>query len=138
MLPQTIQEIVEEIGHPKAMAFVSEFGGQEFKFPRTEASDMWHAIVEVIGERETRKLSNKFAGEGAVYIAMCTRAIRLERNRRMIIRYNELLDQGQSANGAVSIIVREFRPINCRQVQRIVNEPMPDEQPIKLMQGQLF
>lgn len=138
MLPPTIQSIVELIGHAKAMALVSEFGGQEIKFPRTEASDTFHALVEVIGLPATRKLGAALNAEGYIYIAMCTRPLKLERNRNLIKRYDQLLAEGHSGRGAVSILVREFRPINCRQVERIVNAPMPEAQPIKHLQGQLF
>lgn len=128
MLPPIVQEIVDLIGHSKAMAFIREFGGQELKFPRTGASDSWHYIAEVIGVKATNKLGDTFGNQGYIYIPMCTRPMKLERNRHMIQRYDALLKEGHSARGAVQILVREFRPINHRHVERIVNSPMPEAQ----------
>lgn len=134
MLPPTIQEIVDLIGHAKAMALVREFGGQEIKFPRTDVSDTWHALAEVIGNKATKRLGDAFGNHGYIYIAMCTRPLKLERNRRLIMRFDELLSTGHSARGAVSILVREFRPINHRHVERIVNSPMPEAQAVSSQQ----
>ena len=62
MLPEVIQEIVRLVGHSHAMALVHAFGGQELRIPKTEASDTWAALVEVIGEPATRKLAAGLGG----------------------------------------------------------------------------
>jgi hypothetical protein len=137
MLPKVIEEIIRIIGHGKAMELVREFGGQEMRIPRTESSDTWAALVEVIGEHATRALSDAFAGSEAIYIAQCTAAIKAERNRLMISRYESLLKDGHSGRGAVSVLVREFKPISNRWVEQIVNSPVP--MPTKYeAQGELF
>lgn len=135
-LPQVIQEIVRLIGHGPAMALVREFGGQEPRIPKAEGSDTWAALVEVIGEPATRLLARAFGGE-PLYIALCDKALKADRNRRMIARYEKLLRQGHSSRGAVSVLVREFRPICNRQVEKIVNAPLP-EAPGVAVQGVLF
>ena len=124
-LPVVVQEIVGIIGHGPAMELVRAFGGQELRVPKTDASDTWAALVEIIGEPLTRALAAVFGGE-PVYIALCDRALRHDRNRNMIARYEKLLGQGHSSRGAVSVLVREFRPISNRQVEKIVNSPLPE------------
>ena len=136
-LPVVIQEIIALIGHGKAMALVREFGGQELRIPRGEGNDIWAGLVEVVGESATIALSKAFGGADPIYIALCDRALKADRNRRMISRYEALLRDGHSGRGAVSVLVREFRPISNRQVEIIVNSPMPEPTGFGL-QAQLF
>jgi len=136
-LPAVIQEIVGIIGHGKTMALVGEFGGQELRVPKTEGGDTWAALVEVIGEPAMKALSARLGGGEPLYIALCDRAIKADRNRRMIARYEKLIKQGHSSRGAVSVLVREFRPISNRQVEKIVNSPLPEPSGVT-KQGQLF
>ncbi len=136
-LPAVIQEIIRLIGHGKAMALVREFGGQELRIPKAEGNDTWAALVEVIGEVATVALARVYGGADPIYIALCTRALLADRNRRMIARYDQLLKDGHSGRGAVSVIVREFRPISNRQVEKIVNSAIPEPTGLSL-QAQLF
>lgn len=124
-LPVVIQEIIRYIGHSHTMELVQAFGGQELRIPKTESSDTWAALVEVIGERATRQLVAGMAGGEPIYIALCARAVKADRNRRLIARYDQLLREGHSGRGAVSILVREFAPISNRWVETIVNAPVP-------------
>ncbi len=135
-LPAVIREIIRLIGHGPAMALVREFGGQELRIPVTDASETWAALVEVIGEQATNALCAALAGE-TIYIALCAEAVRAERNRAMIARYDALLAEGHSGRGAVSVLVREFRPISYRQVEKIVNGALP-ETDCPMLQGALF
>ena len=137
MLPEVIQEIVRLIGHSHAMALVLAFGGQELRIPKTEMSDTWAALVEVIGEAATRKLSAGLGGGEPIYIALCARAVKADRNRRLIERYDDLLREGHSGRGAVSVLVREFAPISNRWVEKIVNAPMPEVAGLQI-QAELF
>lgn len=137
MLPEVIQEIVRLIGHSHAMALVQAFGGQELRIPKTDVSDTWAALVEVIGEAATRKLAAGLGGGEPIYIALCARAVKADRNRRMIERYDDLLRGGHSGRGAVSVLVREFAPISNRWVEKIVNAPMPEVVGLQV-QAELF
>ena len=137
MLPEVIQEIVRLVGHSHAMALVHAFGGQELRIPKTEASDTWAALVEVIGEPATRKLAAGLGGGEPIYIALCARAVKADRNRRMIERYDDLLREGHSGRGAVSVLVREFAPISNRWVEKIVNAPVPEVAGLQI-QPELF
>lgn len=138
LLPPSIQEIVRLVGFGKAMALVREFGGQEMPIPRTERGAAWAALVELIGEPATRTLTAAIpSGHEKIYIALCYRAMKADRNRRMIARYDELLAAGHSGRGAVSVIVREFGPISYRQVEAIVNSPLPPQE-VAVAQGALF
>lgn len=136
-LPAVILEIIDVIGHGKAMALVHEFGGQELRIPKTDSSATWAALAEVIGERAMERLSAAFGGGEPLYIALCTRALQQDRNRKMIARYDSLLRESHSSRGAVSILVREFRPISYRQVEKIINSPLPAPTQVA-EQGQLF
>ncbi len=135
-LPRIIQEIVDLVGHGKAMALVDAFGGQELRIPRTEASDTWAALAEIIGERAMKKLAESFGGGEPIYIAFCDAALRADRNRRMIARYESLLRDGHTGGGAVSVLVREFR-LSYRQIEKIINAPLPEPSGVA-EQGQLF
>lgn len=135
-LPAVIQEIVRLIGYGRAMDMVREFGGQELRIPRAEGCSTWAALVEVIGERSTRKLAAEIGIEREIYIARCERALKQERNRKMIARYEKLLHTGHSGRGAVSVLVREFHLSN-RQVEKIVNSPLPEAETLS-MQRALF
>ena len=136
-LPAVIEEIIALIGHGKAMALIGEFGGQELRIPKTDSSDTWAALAEVIGEPAMKLLSESFGGDEPIYIALCHRALVADRNRRLIARYEALLAEAYSSRGAVSILVREFRPISYRTVEKIVNSPMPEPSGVAL-QAQLF
>lgn len=135
-LPAVVQEIIRHVGHGHAMALVREFGGQNMRLPKGEGGDTWSALVEVIGERSTKALCAAFGGE-EVYIALCDRALKRDRQRKMIAKYEKLIKQGHSSRGAVSVLVREFRPISNRQVEKIVNSPLPEPSGVT-KQGQLF
>ncbi len=135
-LPSVIQELVALIGHAKTMALVQEFGGQELRIPRTEASDTWAALAEIIGEPAMKGLAKYFGGGEPIYIAFCDAALRADRNRRMIARYESLLRDGHTGGGAVSVLVREFR-LSYRQIEKIINAPLPEPSGVA-EQGQLF
>ena len=135
-LPPVIQEIIRHIGHGHAMALVREFGGQDLRIPKADGSDLYAALVEVIGERATKALCAAMGGE-EIYIALCHHAMKHDRNRRMIAKYDKLLKQGHSSRGAVSVLVREFRPISNRQVEKIINSPLPEPSTVAV-QAQLF
>ena len=136
-LPTVINEIIGIIGHGRAMSLVHEFGGQELRIPKTEGGDTWAALAEVIGEKAMVALAKHLGGGEPLYIALCQQALKQDRNRKMIARYDSLLRESHSSRGAVSILVREFRPISYRQVEKIVNSPLPAPTMVA-EQGQLF
>lgn len=135
-LPAVIQDIIGVIGHAKTMALVQEFGGQELRIPASDASDTWHALAEVIGERAMERLSKAFAKEGKIYIAFCQKALRDDRNRKIVARYEKLIKEGHTSYGAVSILVQEVR-LSYRQIENILNAPLPEPSAVA-EQGQLF
>ncbi len=134
-LPPVIVEIIRLIGHGKAMALVHEFGGQNLRFPKGEGGALWAALVECIGERATRALCAALGGE-EVYIAFCLLALKQDRNRKMIARYEKLIKQGHSSRGAVSIMVQEYK-LSYRQIEKIINAPLPEPSTVAV-QAQLF
>jgi Mor family transcriptional regulator len=134
-LPPVIGEIIRLIGHGKAMALVHEFGGQNLRFPKGEGGDLWAALAEVIGEHATKALCAALGGE-EVYIAFCLLALKQDRNRKMISRYEKLIKQGHTSRGAVSVLVREHK-LSYRQIEKIINAPMPEPSTVAL-QAQLF
>ena len=106
------------------MALVREFGGQDLRIPKEAGRDTWEAFAEIIGESATKALAAEMGGAD-VYIALCHNALKRDRNRKMIAKYEKLIKQGLSGRGAVSVLVREFRPISYRQVENIINSPLP-------------
>lgn len=136
LLPPVIREIVRLIGHGAAMALVHEFGGQDLRIPKTDASATWAALAEVIGEPAMKTLARAFGGE-QLSIALCANSMKVDRNRKMVARYEALLGEGHSSRGAVSVLVREFRPISYRTVEKIVNSPLPAVE-AAAVQGALF
>ena len=136
-LPPTIQTIVGIVGHSHAMALVRELGGQSFRFPARKQGEKWEILVEIIGPRAAGALVDHFDGE-EVYIALCAKAVRDDRHREMIARYDALLTEGHSGRGAVSVLVQEFRPISYRAIEKIVNGPMPGAVSELVTQGALF
>lgn len=135
-LPTVVQDLIGIIGHARTMALVREFGGQNLRIPRSDSSDTWAALAEVIGEPATRQLCAAIGLEREIYIARCEQALKQDRNRKLIARYENLLREGHSGRGAVSILVREFR-LSYRMVEIIVNSPLPEPSTVT-MQGQLF
>lgn len=137
-LPATIQTIVGLIGYGQTMALVGDLGGQDFRFPAagSRQSANWEHLFELVGPRDADRLVRHFDGS-EVYIAQCHRALKADRNRKMIARYDALLQDGHSSRGAVSVLVREFKLSN-RQVEKIVNGPMPSAAPEMVAQGSLF
>lgn len=137
-LPATIQTIVGLIGYGQTMALVGDLGGQDFRFPTagSRKSANWEHLVELIGTRDADRLVRNFDGS-EVYIARCNQALKADRNRGMIARYDTLLQEGLSSRGAVSVLVREFRLSN-RQVKKIVNGPVPTAAAEMVAQGSLF
>lgn len=125
-LPAGIQEIIRAIGPGPAMVLVQTFGGQEIRIPRSAGSEAWAVLVEAIGEASTRQLAAALGGGDPIYIALCMRALKADRNARMIARYDALLGEGNSGRRAVAQLVREFAPISYRQIETIVNSALPD------------
>ena len=135
-LPGNAQLIVDAIGFNSAMAFIRETGGRHFRFPVGKGSAQWEHLVELVGEKAAEKLIRLFGGTD-MYIPCCYRAIKAERNRRLVTRYESLLKQNYSARGAVDILVPEFG-ISNRMIFIIVNGPAPAQMPEMAEQGQLF
>lgn len=135
-LPAVIQWLVETIGHGHTMALVREFGGQELRIPMAEGSDTWAALAEVIGDRAMKQLAAEIGIEREIYIAKCERALKQDRNRKIIARYDKLLRDGHSGRGAVAVLVREFK-LSYRTIENVINAPLPEPSTV-MQQAQLF
>jgi len=137
-LPEIVQRLVGLIGHTKTMALIDEFGGQTIRFPRDETTALFESLVETIGRTATLTLGAELGGWQADerYIPFCRDAIRADRNRAIINRYDALLAGGHSCRGAISVLVREHKLSN-RQIQKIVNQPLPAPSEAAV-QGALF
>jgi len=105
------------------MTLVDDLGGQDFRIPVCRDAEQLEHLVELIGPRAADRVRQHFAVQ-EIYIARCDAALRAERNRRLIARYEALLAEGLSSCSAVTVVVREFRLSN-RQVEKIVNGPSP-------------
>lgn len=136
-LPAGIKSIVDVIGHTKAMLLVGVFGGGWIVFPRQPGSDTWRELADLIGEADTQRLGVAFGGaNNRMYIAKCAAALRAERNKAIIGRYDELLGLGNSGNKAVAAMVKEFY-LSYRQLENIINAPVPESNDLD-KQAELF
>lgn len=93
-LPSTILEIVEVIGFANTEKLVRKLGGAcvrfscgQFYFPK---------VVEAVGIENAKLLRHYFGGKQAPYIPRCAEALRILRNQRFIMAFEQLKNQGMS------------------------------------------
>lgn len=125
-LPPMIREFVRLVGHAKTMRLVADFGGTRLRMTDSEDHPDHQALIESIGAKATKALTAAFKAEGEVYVAKCDRALRDDRNRRIIQRYDELLKGGYSSPAAAQVLAREHR-LSYRTIETVVNTQSPDQ-----------
>lgn len=120
-LPKTAIELVNLIGFPAAMELIRALGGRTVTFPKGKRAD-WQSqrefIVEIVGEADATALAEYFDGV-PVYIPRCAKALRAERNRRIISVYDVSIRQA-SGRAAVAAIAENFG-MTERNVYLILN-----------------
>lgn len=116
-------ELAQLIGWEPAREFVRAFGGDDFRFPKTEESEKFAALAEVVGTEAARKLAKALGGTEQ-YIAKGDRELRAERNRALIARFDHLTTvERYSRRSAVSLLVREFHLSN-RAIDKVIDQPV--------------
>ncbi|MBF7689598.1 Mor transcription activator family protein [Acinetobacter pollinis] len=88
-LPETLRLIVQLTDYRTALALSSEFGGSEYKFPRSTNVTESHELAEFIGFNNLKKLAQFWNGE-MVYIPKPDRYINYLRDERIKQELREL------------------------------------------------
>ncbi|MFK5892849.1 MAG: Mor transcription activator family protein [Pseudomonadota bacterium] len=95
-LPETIKEISEVIGLPKALAIVAVRGGEDFKIPKKVTPDHW--LVDIVGIDSFKKLSDYYSGEN-ICIPQC-------KNIAMLITDSQIL--ADSEHMSHNLLARKY------------------------------
>lgn len=88
-LPEKLKLIVQLTDYRTALALASEFGGSEYKFPRSNNVTESHELAEFIGFNNLKKLAQFFNGE-IIYIPKPDRHINFLRDERIKQELREL------------------------------------------------
>lgn len=88
-LPATARQLVEIIGLDATIELVKAEGGNELRIPDVVggASRMWARLQEIIGDEAATSLVERCRHTG-VYVPMCVAALRAERNRDILARFD--------------------------------------------------
>lgn len=88
-LPATARELIEIIGLDATIDLVKMYGGDELRIPLVVDgnSHMWAALAEAIGRDAAMRLVERCKAT-TIYVPMCVSALRSERNRDIIRRYD--------------------------------------------------
>lgn len=120
-LPETARVLIALIGYTAAMALIQAFGGRSMYFShgkRPEGKDQHRRVAEIVGEAAAGTLARHFNFDKA-YIPRCVKALRAERNRRIIEEF-DIVARETSARAAVAAIA-ERHGLSDRRVWDIVN-----------------
>lgn len=124
-LPATARRIAELIGLPATLRLVEAFGGLELRLSQgIQASGMarFAEVAEVIGEDHARRLAREFR-QGRVTVPLCHAAIRAAQAEAIRQEFDRLtLTDGWTGTDAVRHLVRQYRPISQRTVERYLAE----------------
>lgn len=122
-LPATARRIAEVIGLPATIRLVEAFGGLELRLSQgIQASGMarFAEVAEVIGEDNARRLARHFR-QGRVAVPLCHAAIRAAQAEAIRQEFDRLTLAGWTGTDAVRHLVRKYRPISQRTVERYLS-----------------
>ncbi|MCK6396050.1 Mor transcription activator family protein [Zoogloea sp.] len=123
MLPPIIEQLVSLIGIEAVQALVeARLLGYRQRVGRSRDCEWWREWSDVVGDGAADTVMQAWAGED-IYFPACYDAVRLERNRQIVARYDALIADGTSARRAVRQLCRAFR-LSDRQIESIVNRPV--------------
>lgn len=119
-IPVGLSDIEALIGMNKVLILSREYGGQEVIFPKIPGgSQLWNELEILIGYEETKRLGHH-CGANPVYIPMLSRFEKMERNRKVIQRFDELLPVLGSGRKAMNAVAKEFG-MSDRWVRTLIN-----------------
>lgn len=122
MLPPIIEQLVSLIGIEAVQALVeARLLGFRQRVGRSRDCEWWREWSDVVGEGAADAVMRAWAGE-EIYFPACFDAVRDERNRQIVARYETQISEGVSARRAVRQLCRAFR-LSDRQIESIVNRP---------------
>ncbi len=123
MLPPIIEQLVSIVGIEAMQALIeARMLGFRQRVGRSRDCEWWRDWADVIGEGHADAVMKVWAGED-VYFPACFDAIRDERNRQIVARYEAMLAEGMSSRRAIRQLSRAFR-LSDRQIETIVNRPV--------------
>lgn len=123
MLPPIIEQLVSLIGIDAVQALVeARLLGYRQRVGRSRDCEWWREWADVVGDGAADTVMHAWAGED-IYFPACYDAVRAERNRQIVARYDALIAEGTSARRAVRQLCRAFR-LSDRQIESIVNRPV--------------
>lgn len=93
-LPPIVLEIVDIIGFPETEKLVRKLGGASVRF--SCGRFYFPKVVEAVGIENAKLLRHYFGGKQAPYIPRCAEALRILRNQRFKIDFEQLKRQGMS------------------------------------------
>ena len=122
MLPPIIEQLAGIIGIEAVNALMeARLLGYRQRIGRTQDCEWWREWADVIGDGPTDAVMRQWGGDH-VYFPACSDAIRNERNRQIVARYDTLLASGLSARRAIRVMCREYG-LADRTLEKIVNRP---------------
>lgn len=133
-LPPVIRDLVSLIGIEAVVLLLeAQMLGCEWRISKTRDSDWYREWSDIIGDGLADKVVVSWGGQD-IYFPNCKAALIAERNRKMIVRYEQLLGEGQSSRRAVRQLCRSFK-LSDRTVEKIINSPVPDATPQEVQLG---
>lgn len=134
-LPPIIQQLISIVGIEAVHALLAaRLLGFKQRVGRSRQCEWFRDWSAVIGEELADAVMHTWRGQ-AVFFPACTAAVREERNRRIVIEYDRLIESGNSARAAVRTLCRTRR-MSDRQIETIVNRPVIQASAEDLSMGQ--
>lgn len=122
MLPPIIEQLVGIVGIECVQQLVeARLLGFRQRIGRSRECEWWREWSDVIGDGPTDAVMRVWAGQ-AIYFPACADAVRAERNREIVRRFDEMTGGGLSASRAVRRLCRDFR-LSDRTIDGIINAP---------------
>ena len=121
-LPQSVNEIVDLVGLPAAIALVNAYGGTTIKFPRQagRGGKLERELIALLGTGAAHLLIRTYVGE-AFTVARCCEHLREMRDRQLI----EDFEAGLSGNA----LARRYS-MTQRNVYNILKRPTPERKTV--------
>lgn len=120
-LPESARNLVRLIGLAKTLRLVDHLGGTTFPVAKgltRMGQARYELLAEVIGVDAADILTAEYGGE-PLYIPNCKDALRRVRDRAIHSRFDALVKDGYSANGAVAELAREHK-LSDRRIWEIL------------------
>ena len=120
MLPPIIEQLVGIVGIECVQQLVeARLLGFRQRIGRSRECEWWREWSDVIGDGPTDAVMRVWAGQ-AIYFPACADAVRAERNRQIVLCFDQMTREGLSAGRAVRRLCQQFR-LSDRTIDGIIN-----------------